>query len=236
MLAMGQITIAFDDGYRDTYASTARFLADKGISATYAVSSEHIGKTLENRPVVTADEIAELRRLGHEIASHTVNHLNLLKLYSEKGEEAARYEMESSKTALEKVAGVCIESFVFPFIDANNDARLRQLASEYYKSARITSEHIALNSPLANDKFSLIGLALTTDMPLSGYNGVADIAAEHGLWLIEVFHLVSDKNTASATKNAPYRFYMTTENFKAHVEYILSKKIRIVTQGAGYRS
>ena len=79
--------------------------------------------------------------------------------------------------------------------------------------------------------FSITGVAVTLDYPIEEYNKLVDIAAEYDLWLIEVFHLVSDKNTKSAHRDEPYRFFTHINTFREHIRYILSKNILIKTQG-----
>jgi peptidoglycan/xylan/chitin deacetylase (PgdA/CDA1 family) len=229
---MGIITIAFDDGYKKTFANCAEYLAKKGIRATFAVPSSSIGKTLENRPVVDKNDILQLVKNGHEIASHTTSHRNLLELYNSEGEDAVKKEMAGSKKKLQELTGKNIDSMVFPFIKDNQNAYLHLLASEYYKSSRITSEKAEFNRLPVKDAFSVTGVAFTREVPISGYNRMVDIVSEKDIWLIEVFHLVSDKNTKSAHRDEPYRFFTHIDDFKTHIEYIISKKISFFTQKA----
>lgn len=227
---MGIITIAFDDGYKDTFDNCAAFLAERGIKATFAIPAGFIGSTLEGRPVIDPVRLASLKDMEHEIASHTTTHKNLLDLSLKKGPQAVRDEISRSKKQLEALAGTEVRSFVFPFIEANSTPYLRQIASEYYASCRVTTETFAFNPLPVKDPYSVMGIAFTTDFSPGDYAELVDIAASSSLWLIEVFHLVSDKNTKSANREAPYRFYMHTESFKEHIEYILSKGIPVMTQ------
>ena len=138
--------------------------------------------------------------------------------------------MENSKKELQKLLGISIKSMVFPFIKDNQNEYLRKLASNYYKSSRITTESARFNPLPVEDLFSIIGTALTTHVSMEGYNKMVDIGNEKNVWLIEVFHLVSDKNTRSAHRDEPYRFFTHIDDFKSHIEYILSKHIPILTQ------
>jgi peptidoglycan/xylan/chitin deacetylase (PgdA/CDA1 family) len=227
---MGIITLAFDDGYRETFKACAKYLTEKGLRATFAVPSSRIGKELENRTVTRKEDISYLIKNGHEIASHTSSHRNLLDVFNSEGEQAVKKEMEDSKNELERSFGIEINSMVFPFIKNNQNEHLRKLASNYYKSSRITTETARFNSIPIKDPFSVIGVALTTHVSIEAYNKMAEIAHEKNVWLIEVFHLVSDKNTKSAHRDEPYRFFTHTSDFRSHIEYILSKKIPVFTQ------
>lgn len=228
---MGIITIAFDDGYKETCASTARFLADKDIHATYAIPSGFIGDKLEGRDVMDNDHLFAIKMMGHEIASHTVRHKNLLDLSLKEGPEAADREIAAAKKQLEALTGIDIRSFVFPFIEANNTPYLRQLASDHYASCRITTEKFSYNLLPVKDPFSVIGVAITTDLSEEDHSKLADIALANDLWLIEVFHLVSENNTKSFHRDAPYRFHMHPDRFRKHVESLISKGAVFMSQG-----
>jgi peptidoglycan/xylan/chitin deacetylase (PgdA/CDA1 family) len=185
---MGVITIAFDDGYLSTFDSCAKYLKEKGICATFAIPSDLIGTTLENRPVINKENIETLIRDGHEIASHTTGHSNLLDLYSTNGLEAVQDEMRLSKKQLESLFDINVNTMVFPFIEANQNCELRELSSNYYSSCRITTENLVSNEIPVKDPFSITGVALTHDLPIDEYNKMIDKIEKEDKWLIEVFH------------------------------------------------
>ena len=228
---MGYITIAFDDGYKDTFMHCAGFLRDKGVPATFAAAPSFLGAELENRAVIDEKDILSLEKAGHEIASHTLTHKNLLDVLLKEGEPAVKNEMDASKTILTEVTGNEIHSMVFPFIDANNNRPLRTLASNYYKSSRITSEKIVFNRLPFKDPYSITGTAFTLEQTLAQMNEIAEMVRGRDLWLIEVFHLISENNTKSAHRDELYRFFTHIDIFKKHIDHILRKKIAFITQG-----
>ena len=138
---------------------------------------------------------------------------------------------QSSQKNLATLLDVKIRSFVFPFIVKNHSPELLDLAEEYYTSSRITTEGFAFNKFPLRSRYSITGTAVTTDNPIDEYNKLVDIVSLKDLWLIEVFHLVSDKNTKSAHRDEPYRFFTHINTFREHIRYILSKNIPIKTQG-----
>ena len=227
---MAVITIAFDDVYADTYRHCAGALADKGITATFAVPSLCVGETLEGRPVMSEQQLLSLRNTGHEIASHTCEHKNLLELLNREGENAVKLEMKLSKIRLGLMLNTYISSMVFPFIDDNHNAFLKKLASRYYASSRITTEQKVFNPLPVKDPYSIVGLAVTRDNPIGYYNRIVDEISGKDIWLIEVFHLVSGTNTKSAHRDEPYRFFTHIDDFKAHISHIISKGVPIMTQ------
>lgn len=240
------ITIAFDDGYKDTFDHCAAFLTKRGIKATFSVASRYIGKTQENRPVISKEDINSLIRSGHEIASHSATHMNLVELLNKVGEAGVRNELNESKKALSdithgkiksgkikssKIKSGEIKSFVFPFIDNNNNELLRKMSGEYYTSSRITSEHPFFNPLPVKDPFSITGTAIKKDITLEELNNLSDTADKtRNTWLIEVYHLVSNINTKSAHRDEAYRFFTHIDIFKKHVEYLIERKITILTQ------
>ena len=232
---MGIITIAFDDGYADTFDHCAGILADHGITATFAVPAELVGQTLEGRPVMSREQLLALRNCGHEIASHTCGHRNLLEVFDREGEEAVKREMKDSKRLLGKMVNAYIDSMVFPFIESNQNDFLRGLASAYYSSSRITSTENVVNELPVGDPFSVKGVAFTRLKAIEEYNALVDEVAEKDAWLIEVFHLVSDRNTKSAHRDEPYRFFTHIDDFTSHIEHIASKHVPFMTQNQAVR-
>lgn len=232
---MPALTIAFDDGYLDTVTSCFDLLKERGIKATFAVSPFHAGKTLEERPVVSKENISCLIEEGHEIASHSMHHVNMLDVFTSGGEEAVREEFSSSKEKLEELTSSGVNSFVFPFIENNSSSFLRKLSSKYYSSSRITTLEKFLNPLKIKDPYSIVGVAVTGDSSLEWYEEMILEAIKKDMWLVEVFHLVSRENTKSARRDAPYRFFTQVERFKKHLDFIKSKDIEIITQGEGAR-
>jgi peptidoglycan/xylan/chitin deacetylase (PgdA/CDA1 family) len=224
------ITITFDDGYRDTFSHTAEHLINRGIKATFAIPSDHISGILEGRPVMDKNDILHLRSNGHEIAAHTGSHVNLLSLFNTEGKQAVVQQLSSPKEVFRKDLGITPVSFVFPFIERNNNAELRRMASLHYSSSRITSGTFSVNTLPVDDPFSITGTAITTDTDLATMNGYIDSILYKNVWLIEVFHLVSDKNTKSAHRDAPYGFFTHIDIFKSHLDHILNSGITILTQ------
>jgi len=228
----GIITFAFDDGYLDTYKHVISFLDSLGIKSTIAVPFNSIGKTLEKRPVIGLKELKNLSRSGHEIASHTITHQNLLKTYL-KNRGAASSEIIDSKRKLESILGCKVPSFVFPYIKKNHSKALRFITEKYYKSSRVTTEKHSFNKLPIKDPYSIRGFAITRKHSPLYLDKQIDYAVKHKLWLIEVFHLVGRRNTLSAHRPKPYRYFMHIDDFKKHVNYILKKDIIIVTQKNG---
>ena len=225
----GCLTIAFDDAYLDTYRHAIRYLDKLNIKSTVAVAAGLVGKKLEKRPVIGHRECRALLRAGHEIASHTLTHPNLLRL-AKADEGRARSEITDSKQALEKKLSCKISSFVFPYTAQNKSPALRKIAGDFYKSVRLTSDRPVFNRIPVKDPQDITGFAVMRKHSAAYLKKQIDYVEKEKRWLIEVFHLVSDRNTPSAHRPKPYRFFMHIDDFKKHIDYILSKNIMILTQ------
>ncbi|MCQ9206565.1 MAG: polysaccharide deacetylase family protein [Omnitrophica bacterium] len=229
MRKSGYLTIAFDDAYLDTYKHAIHYLNKLNIKSTIAVAAGLIGKKLEKRPIIGFRECRMLLRSGHEIASHTLTHPNLLRI-DKAGEDRAKFEIIDSKRVLEKKLSCKISSFVFPYIAQNESPALRKTAGAVYKSMRLTSDRPVFNRIPVKNPRKITGFAIMRKHSAAYLKKHIDYVEKENRWLIEVFHLVSDKNTKSAHRPKPYRFFMHIDDFKKHVDYILSKNIMILTQ------
>lgn len=124
-LPPGAVVIHFDDCYRDVYAQAAPVLATLNSPACCFVSTGFIGTDrvfphdrtcpfrLEN---LRRDDIHGLVRLGFEVGSHTVNHVDL----GASPDEVAARELSQSKRDLEGIVGRPVTLFSYPFGQVSN--------------------------------------------------------------------------------------------------------------------
>ncbi|MFH1593678.1 MAG: polysaccharide deacetylase family protein [Candidatus Omnitrophota bacterium] len=226
----GIVTLAFDDAYLDTYKYAIKYLDKLNIKSTIAVPTHFIGKNFEKRPVVGIKELKDIASSGHEIASHTVMHSNLLNLGSRSNTDLSR-EITESRQTLQKLCKLRVSSFVFPYIIKNYSRSICLRTKAYYRSARITLDKPCFNHIPLKNSFPVVGFSIMKRHSLRFLNKQVDHAKRQKLWLIEVFHLIGKKNTLSAHRPKPYRFFMHIDDFKRHVDYILSKDLLVLTQG-----
>jgi len=113
----GYAAISFDDAMRSTVTAALPVLREHGIRATVYVTIGFIGGVSpwvraagENR-IASENELLELAAAGWELGAHTMTHPDLSAL----DYHACRWEMEDSKTALERLSGVDVETFAYPF-------------------------------------------------------------------------------------------------------------------------
>jgi peptidoglycan/xylan/chitin deacetylase (PgdA/CDA1 family) len=110
------VSIQFDDGSADQIGTLA-VLNAHGMNATYFVNS---GPVLAGDPDhMTQAQLTQLFNAGNEIASHTVDHVNIQPLSTAE----ARAEVCTDRNNL-KAMGYSVQSFAYPFgsFDAGSEA------------------------------------------------------------------------------------------------------------------
>ena len=118
-LPLRPIVITFDDGYKSYYQHAAPTLEKYGYTATTFLVSDLLGKTNEwdekkgdvTEHLMTAEEIQELHKRGHEFGAHTRTHANLTDVSADQAKE----EIAGSKQQLEQALGFQIPFFCYPY-------------------------------------------------------------------------------------------------------------------------
>jgi len=72
--ASAAVSLTFDDGYEETYESTAALFGQLNISATYFIATAAVGQTLEGFQVADWDTWKQASSLGFEVGSHGLTH------------------------------------------------------------------------------------------------------------------------------------------------------------------
>ncbi len=131
------VILTFDDGYADNYEGAFRVLLDHSMTATWFITSGHIGKHALWRgaesaetQILTKHQLREMLAHGMEIASHTYSHPDLTKLtYNEQLIELIR-----SKEEIEEVINETVPSFAYPYGRYNQDT-IRAVSDAGYQIA-----------------------------------------------------------------------------------------------------
>lgn len=113
----GLAAITFDDGMRNNHSIALPILREYNIPATVYVTigfidgvSPWIGARGDGAMMREA-ELRDLAAAGWELGAHTMTHADLSTL----GYEACRREIEESRDELQRIAGVEVETFAYPF-------------------------------------------------------------------------------------------------------------------------
>lgn len=113
--------ITFDDSYANVYENALPVLQEFGFTATnFVVVNQIGGSNVWDTPIGVAKaacmSVEQLRRwhsLGHEVGSHTLDHVHLSQLPMEE----ARRQITHSRELLEDLLDEGVSSFCFPYGD-----------------------------------------------------------------------------------------------------------------------
>jgi len=113
----GLAAITFDDGLRNNCTVALPILREYGIPATVYVTVGFLGGASPwigpagDGAIMREPELLELAAAGWELGAHTMTHADLSTL----DYDACRREIEDSRDAIERIAGVRVRTFAYPF-------------------------------------------------------------------------------------------------------------------------
>lgn len=114
-----KVIITFDDCPQNILIHALPHLERKKWSAVFFAPMAHLGgdnawnikKGKSKMPLMTADEIAYLSALGHEIGAHSMTHPHLNKC----APSEISFEIKESKKQLDALLGNPVQSFAYPY-------------------------------------------------------------------------------------------------------------------------
>ncbi len=146
------IIITFDDGWLNQYNNAFPVLQEYDFIATFFV----VGNYINGSSFVSQDQIKEMIERGMEIGSHTMSHPNL----NQVSDAQLIHEVRGSKDFLEKMFGVEIVSFAYPY-GAVSKIVLDSTKEAGYRFARSVNSGIDQN---LNRLYNLKTLHATDDV------------------------------------------------------------------------
>jgi peptidoglycan/xylan/chitin deacetylase (PgdA/CDA1 family) len=113
----GLAAVTFDDGMKNNHTIALPTLRGYGVPGTVYVTVGFIGGESPwispggDRAMMTESELRSLAAAGWELGAHTMTHPDL----SELSYDACRTEIEDSRRALERIVGVKVQTFAYPW-------------------------------------------------------------------------------------------------------------------------
>lgn len=206
----GVLTFVFDDGYEAVWQHVVPLLNQLKIPAVFAlpINTQALAQTVPE-PLTPWAAWLPLQRQGHEIAAHTVSHVDIRTLSGEALDQELRIPRERLKAT----------TFVYPG-GAYNESVINQVKKQY-TAARTTNygfESIPPSNPwlLKNVDYT------KSNFSVFKANARALWAWTANRWLIETYHLVDKK---PSTMHHSVLF----DDFKNHVEFIRKLPIAVQT-------
>ena len=134
MFPSRSLALTFDDGFQSLFTGAYPPLREHDMTGlVFLIASEQWTKegqgSFEGRPLLSRDQVLEMRGAGFEFGSHTMTHSDLTKLPL----RIIREEMFESRARLEPILGGPVEWFAYPY--GNHNSSVRQLAEQYYRGA-----------------------------------------------------------------------------------------------------
>lgn len=142
-----RVALTFDDSLKDHLLIAAPMLEERGWRGTFCIVTDWVGK---NSKHLTWDDVRELVRRGHEIATHTKSHRNLVSLLDEGMEEEVRREIAESADKILAETGFAPRFMFSPFTRQNEttdricrELGLRQAAGVRYNFGSNNCDRVA---------------------------------------------------------------------------------------------
>lgn len=130
------ISITFDDVPDTAFTNGASILDAHGVKGTFYIAPGILGQQDEHWRVLTAEQVAELHRRGHEIGCHTFSHVKVQSLNWTEAAEQNRLTRE----AFTKICGKGeFNNFAYPFGVVSMPRKL-QLQTEFTSCRGIYQE------------------------------------------------------------------------------------------------
>lgn len=126
--------ITFDDGFLSVYRNAMPVLNELGFTATCFFVARQIGGKNDWDPpearreaCMNEAQIKEWAHNGHEIGSHTLDHVHLTKVDANE----AGVQITQSRAMLEDIFKIPVISFAYPYGDMNDDIRKQAKEAGY---------------------------------------------------------------------------------------------------------
>lgn len=188
-------SITFDDGTLDHYLIGAPELELRGIRGTFFIITGLAGDEIwydgeVPRRLMNWDQIRELSRRGHEIASHTVQHLDLIRESDRADEELRR----SLRDLQRELPGADHFSLGWPYWRSTPENRI--LAARYYYAARSggiaaasgDADYGGVNSAAPRDYYAIGARGILPSDDKEELLAVLEEVYRNRGWLIPNFH------------------------------------------------
>ena len=111
-----RVALTFDDSLKDHLLVAAPMLEERGWRGTFCIVTDWVGK---DEMHLTWDDVRELVRRGHEIATHTKSHPNLVARLEAGREADVRSEMLDSADKIFAETGFAPRFLFTPFVRQN---------------------------------------------------------------------------------------------------------------------
>lgn len=190
------LTFRFDDAYANQIPGL-ELLETKGLRATVYCITGFVGKT----PYMSWDDIGLLKKRGHEIGSHSVNHSNLLFA------SGNRIDVELRESAeMLKAKGFAPESFAWPYGLVN--PFFAGMPKKYYRNAVVYP--VIISGGLNYSDADVWKIKSVVTRSADEFSGLVRLAVRRKAWMVACFHRIGNDGN---------RYTIKPEEFTAMVNF-----------------
>ena len=238
--------ITFDDGKKGQIINAKPILDENNFTATFSVICNNVSKSDH----LNWNEIQQLEKDGHDIASHSMNHTELEDITM----EVAKYEIIESKKCLLDNGIKQVGIFTYPKNGGSDNPLILQEVSKHYDMARTGNDPLAflqcnledlqtttikVTCPALADnekfgRYTVVGWSHDADREGEGYNDEQMLQR-----FIEVVESQSEYNKGNEIKAIPILIYhdidtksgfytTSTELFEAEMKYLKDNGFTII--------
>ena len=203
------ISVTFDDGWASSKENGAAVLSEYGFKGTYYINPGFLGKS----QFMTDEDIQELIASGHQVGSHTNQHIDISSFSSE--------EIKKDITGADrylKRRGVESIDFASPY--GKYDNNILDYIMSRYNSHRGTE--FGVNTKQNFNKSNLKALFVRKETTDTDLQRALDMAKRSNGWLILIYHKVEPSDSA---------FDVDKETFKRHMQMVKKSGIEVNTVG-----
>lgn len=221
----GTIVFTFDDGSK-THVAAGQTLAGKGFRGTFYIISDCPRSEVDTTLCMTTKEVQSLAQAGHDIASHTVKHVDLVAVNA----KTRTSELTRSKSTLEALVGKPVNHIAYPY--GSHNAAVRTETAKYYGTGRIFLNNPSVASlpnllaQSGSDPYLVPGIGVSQATSLATAKQYVDYAIANNITLVLAFHDIMGSGGDEYT--------WTPANFRALVDYVASTKVTVKTMAQRY--
>lgn len=213
----GTLTLVFDDGYEAVYQCVVPLFNKLRLRGVFALplNTSAFQKTVAV-PVRPWQKWLDVKSSGHEIAAHSITHVDLRTL------DTSALEREL------KLPHDCLgaTTLVYPGGVANDD--IAAAVKKYYTAARTTRYGFEAVPPV--NPWQLTSVDYTKDnFSLLAANARVLWAWITNSWLIETYHVVNPARDGVDTTSSKVHHSVPFADFERHVEFITRLPIAVRT-------
>jgi peptidoglycan/xylan/chitin deacetylase (PgdA/CDA1 family) len=180
------VSFTFDDAPISAATRGAAMLEEYNARGTFYVSGGLVDSWSGNWTTVSADDVVDLHRRGHEIACHTFSHARATDLT----EEAMAAELEKNRRYLLSLdSSIRIENFAYPY-GTGSVLRKGQLGKLFRTSRGILP---GVNSGTVDLQYLRSSPLIDCEIDAEGIDRAFDEAVATNGWLIFYSHDVEDE-------------------------------------------